>query len=390
MAQGITKRHSRRCKSQTGGRCNCSPSYEAGVFAKHEGKKIRKMFASEAEAKAWRAEAQATMARGALRAPTPTTVRHGWDLWKAGAEGGTVRNRSGNPYKPSAIRSYEQSMRLRVLPLLGNTRATEVRRLDVQALVDELLADGHGASTIRCTVLPLRAIFRRALARGEIVVNPCDGLELPASSGRRERVADPTEAEALIAAAPSRDRAVWATALYAGLRRGELRALRAEDVDLAAGVIRVERGWDDKEGEIDLKTAAARRRVPIAVVLRDHLVDQRLTSRREGGELLFGRTPSDPFTPKVLQDRADDAWKDVGLARITPHECRHTFASLMIAAGVNAKALSTFMGHSTIGVTLDLYGHLMPGSEAEAADLLDTYLYVQRERAEEQARAAVA
>ena len=69
----------------------------------------------------------------------------------------------------------------------------------------------------------------------------------------------------------------------------------------------------------------------------------------------------------MLQRRADKAWRAAGLERITPHACRHTFASLMIAAGVNAKALSTFMGHAKIGITLDRYGHLMPGSEAEAA-----------------------
>jgi integrase len=79
---------------------------------------------------------------------------------------------------------------------------------------------------------------------------------------------------------------------------------------------------------------------------------------------------------------------DAQLDRLTPHEGRHTFASLMIAAGVNAKALSTFMGHAKIGITLDRYGHLMPGSEAEAAGLLDAYLTAQRERAEDAARAA--
>jgi integrase len=62
----------------------------------------------------------------------------------------------------------------------------------------------------------------------------------------------------------------------------------------------------------------------------------------------------------------------------------------MIAAGVNAKALSSYMGHSSITVTFDLYGHLMPGAEAQAAALLDTYLSAEGERAEEQARAAVA
>jgi hypothetical protein len=88
----------------------------------------------------------------------------------------------------------------------------------------------------------------------------------------------------------------------------------------------------------------------------------------------------------MLQRRADRAW--VGLEWITPHECRHTFASLMIAAGVNAKALSTFMGHAKIGITLDRYGHRMPGSEAKAAGLLDTYLDTERKRAEDAARAA--
>jgi len=68
------------------------------------------------------------------------------------------------------------------------------------------------------------------------------------------------------------------------------------------------------------------------------------------------------------------AWAQAGLAPITLHECRHTFASLMIAAGVNAKALSTYMGHANIAITLDKYGHLMPGNEAEAAGMLDAYL----------------
>jgi hypothetical protein len=81
-------------------------------------------------------------------------------------------------------------------------------------------------------------------------------------------------------------------------------------------------------------------------------------------------------------------WKAAEPGRITLHECRHSYASLMIAAGVNAKALSTFMGHANISITLDRYGHLMPGSEDEAAKLLNTYLAAQRERAEDAARSA--
>jgi integrase len=63
-----------------------------------------------------------------------------------------------------------------------------------------------------------------------------------------------------------------------------------------------------------------------------------------------------------------------GLQPIGFHECRHTYASLMIAAGVNIKALSTFMGHASVTITLDRYGHMLPGGEEEAAALLDAYL----------------
>jgi integrase len=90
--------------------------------------------------------------------------------------------------------------------------------------------------------------------------------------------------------------------------------------------------------------------------------------------LVFGRSPDSPFNPGTINNRAGRAWEALGLDRITLHECRHTFASLMIAAGVNAKALSVYMGHASVIVTFDLYGHLMPVNEAEAAELLDTFL----------------
>ena len=117
-----------------------------------------------------------------------------------------------------------------------------------------------------------------------------------------------------------------------------------------------------------------RRRVPIPAALRALLAAELLRSGRRDDELLFGRASGSPFRPQLITRRADEAWGTAGLARITLHECRHTYASLMIAAGVNAKALSTYMGHSSIQITYDRYGHLMPGNEEEAAGLLDAYL----------------
>ena len=309
-----------------------------------------------------------------MRAPTSTTLRQSADAWLAGARDGSIRTRSGDAYKPSAIRSYESALRTRVLPELGSAKLATIARVDLQDLADRLLAEGLDPSTIRNALMPVRAIYRRALSRGEVAVNPTTGIELPAVRGRRDRVADPAEARQLLAALPAPDRAVWATAVFSGLRRGELMALRWTEVDLDGRRIRVARSWDPKEGIVVApKSAAGVRSVPLLAELRTHLVEHRLRSGRGDG-LVFGADGVTPFQHSTVGRRAQRAWRDAGLRAIGLHECRHTFAALLIAAGVNPKALSTFMGHASIGITLDRYGHLLPGSEDEAAELVDAYL----------------
>ena len=120
--------------------------------------------------------------------------------------------------------------------------------------------------------------------RDEISIDPTDGLEMPAIRGRRERVASRAEAASLIAALPHDERAFWATAFYAGLRRGELRALRWSDVDLRArpALIHVRRTWDDKEGEVEVKTDAGFRTVPVTVGLFDLLFAHQIATGRAG------------------------------------------------------------------------------------------------------------
>ncbi len=140
-----------------------------------------------------------------------------------------------------------------------------------------------------------------------------------------------------------------------------------DDVDLAAGVIHVRRGWDTVEGAIDPKSRHGRRRVPIAAVLRDHLVERKMAST---DEYVFGGANA----ARKMAERGTAAMRKAGIVPLAIHDARHSYASLMIAAGVNAKALSEFMGHATIAITFDLYGHLMPGSHGEAAELLDAFL----------------
>jgi len=354
------------------------------VFSARDDRKIRKTFPTVGEAKAWRSDATGAVRRGALKAASPVTLREAAEAWIAGAEEGIVRTRSGDPYKPSALTGYKRALQLRVLPELGARKLADIRRADVQDLADRLLAEGLDPSTIQNTLMPLRVICRRAVGRGDLLVNPTSGLELATPRGRRERIASPEEGATLLAALPERDRALWATAMYGGLRMGELLALQWEDVDLDAGIIRVERSFDPAaKVMIEPKTRAGKRTVPIAKTLRGHLTVHRLRSGRPRG-LTFGRTADTPFTPSAPLKRARKAWEAANSHRarlkldplqpIGLHECRHTFASLMIAAGVNAKALSTYMGHTSVTITLDRYGHLFPGNEEEAASLLDAYL----------------
>jgi integrase len=180
------------------------------------------------------------VARRALRSPFATLPPLGWPA--------PVTDRSATARGTSTSRARsagnEAALQRRILPELGAAKLADISRADVQDLADRMLAEGADPSTIRNALMPLRVIFRRAVGRGEVAVNPCTGLELPAVRGKRDRIASPQEAAELIAALPEDDRALWATATYGGLRRGELMELRWSDVDLAAGVIRVERSYD--------------------------------------------------------------------------------------------------------------------------------------------------
>ena len=374
MAAGIETRHARTCRSLGGGRCNCDPAYRASVWSARDGKRLRKTFTTLAGAKAWRQDAHVALREGTMTTPSPVTVAEVAEPWLEGTRNGSVRDRSGRVYKPATIRGYERGLRLRVLPAIGHLRLSDVRRSDVQKIVDSMLAENKSPRTIQNTIDPLRAIYRRAIKREQVVVNPTVQLEVPAVRGRRDRIASPGEGRELLDALADGDRALWATAMYAGLRRGELRGLRWSDVDLGRNIVRVERAWDDHEGEIEGKTEAAKRTVPIGSELRRTLLEHKLRTGRDGDALVFGVCADAPFEPSTARRRALAAWKRAGLKPIGFHECRHTFASLMIAAGVNAKALSTYMGHASITITLDRYGHLMPGNEAESANLLDSYL----------------
>jgi integrase len=347
-------------------------SYRASVWDAARERRIRKTFGTMAAAKAWRSDASKALRSGANLTPSKVTVDAAVAEWIVGAKDGTIRTRGRAPFKPGTIRIVERSHRLRLSPELGARALSSLRTTELQDYVDRLDREGMNANTIAATILPLRLVYRRAKGRGVVPVDPTDGLELPERTKGKRLPPSPKAAGGLLGALGPADRPLWATAMFAGLRRGELMALRWEDVDLSGAVLHVERSYDVTADEfLTPKSKRSLRTVPIVGALSPHLRDQMMRSgRREG--LVFGRDGTHPFDASGVQKRADAAWKK--LERVTLHQCRHLYASMSIAAGVNAHALSRYMGHSSIETTYDLYGHLLPGNESEAAALLDAYL----------------
>jgi integrase len=379
MAEGIRRRHIRSCPALNGGTCHCNGGYEASVYSARDGKKLRKCFRREAEARSWRAEAKRSVDRGTLRTPAEITLRQAAENWLTGARAGTILNRSGHPYKPSTLRGYARSLDGKLLPALGEKKLASISTADLQRLVDRWQEEAMPAASIRNHIKPMQAISRRARSRLGLALNPTHDLELPAVRAAEVEILAPEVAAALLAVVSEADQPIWATALYAGLRYGELRALRWRDLDFTANTIRVRKSWDPVEGEIDPKSENSKRTTPMPNVLREYLLAHRARcGEPASSELVFAVADGVPFEADGLYRPADAAWKKAKLnGRLRLHKARHTFASFMIAAGVNAKALSVFMGHSSISVTYDIYGHLMPGAEAEGAALLDAYLKAQ-------------
>jgi integrase len=354
MPTGIRRRHHRGC---SGTECRCG--WEASVGS-GSGARLRKTFRTLGEARSWRADAQRQLASQELRPGRSPKLRDAATILLDGMEDGSIRNRSGHRYKPSAIRSYREALNAHLLPHLGPLRLDEIKRRDVQALTDKL-ATSRSASTVRNALLPLRVIYKRAIRDGDATASPCLGIDLPARDETRRTPPTRSDADALLTSVEESRKALWATALYAGLRKGELRALAWGDIDFEAGVIRVDRSMDGRGRLIPPKSKAGRRTVPIPTALRTLLIEHKL--RNEATRFVFGQHE------RPLPLRVQRTPGGFGL-----HDCRHAYASFMIAAGCNLKTLSAFMGHSSVTITADRYGHLFPGSESQARTLLDRYL----------------
>jgi integrase len=386
MATGIVKRHGRRCTSRDGRKCNCDPSFEAWVYDQHSQSKVRKTFPSHAAAEGWRTDAKKDKRDGKLARTSTQTVRELGEEWLGKCERGEVLSRRRVAYKPSALRTYRHDLATYVYPDFGAVKLSELRRRDLQALVHRLTGEGYSGSKVRNVIVPVQSLYRYAKGLDLVNADPTDDLELPEPGGSREWEGTPEDAGELLEALPEADRALWAVAFYAGLRRGELRALRVEDLhglEGRDGWLSVEHSWDDVEGEIAPKSKAGTRLVPLPETLRVLLAAHVKRTCRSGSELVFGRSGSAPFTPTHVRKQARDAWEDANaeraeqeleqLAPVGLHECRHGYRSFLDASGIPEASIDRYMGHSS-GQVGRRYSHALRGQLGEHGRHLDDYL----------------
>jgi integrase len=300
------------------------------------------------------------------------------DQWWEGVQHGRIGKRRGQrAYSETTLQGYDRSLRHVLQPEFGPRPAGEVSAREWQLFVDRLARDGLSRSRIANHLAVVRAIYAWACrpTRHLVAENPTVGVELPpVDEVTRDRAATAEEAEALLEPLSPDDRVPFALAFYAGLRRSEMDRLEWQDVDLERLWLVVRKSKSD---------AGTGRRLPIAAPLKPVLLRASMLQRRPAHGRVLGRVS---LTSGRLMPRARKAWaaavgaaeqrgQEIVLEPIGLHECRHTYASFLMAAGYTLRELMEYMGHSSLQAT-ERYVKLLPAPAGPdgAADRLNAYL----------------
>ena len=268
--------------------------------------------------------------------------------------------------------NYRGSLDNVLIPRFGRMKIAAVTVDHIAKLIRDLEEDGAAPSTIANHLLPLAGTFKFAMRRGLLGANPCSLLTSDDRPAPREKaqahVWSDDDIEALIASAEHVAKQpesrydyspLIRTALFTGLRQGELLGLQWQDVDLVDGVLCVERQWA-RAGEYGPpKTSSSVRRVPLSAEMTKYLAALKLRSKfpadtdpvfasRKGSPLQHRNVTSRGFAPAARLAELD----------VSIHDTRHAFASRMISRGIQPVALAKVMGHKNARITLDVYEHL--------------------------------
>lgn len=277
--------------------------------------------------------------------------------------------------RPSTRATAESLLRNHVVPYFGDRRLGSVTPTDVQGFVAHLEEKELAASTIRQAYLLVSGLFSSALESDLIARSPCRGIKLPPKPQTEMRFLTAGEVAEVADAIDERYRSLVLTAAYAGCRFGELAGLRMHRLDLLRRSLTIAEALSDVRGHVTLaapKTAAARRQVALPKFLADELA-RHLSEWPPGADgFVFTAPQGGPLLRRNFRRRT---WLPAIRASVGEpmrfHDLRHTHAAMLIAQGEHPKVIQLRLGHSSIQVTLDTYGHLFEGLDEAAADRLD-------------------
>ena len=290
--------------------------------------------------------------------------------------------------KPRTWIHYEQLVRKFVQPFLGQIKIMNLRADHIQTFYNQLQQQGVGVYTIRKTHAVLHSALSQALRLNIIGHNPASAAIIPRKPAGEMRILDESQiSQMLVAARDTRLEPILQLAVTTGMRQMEILGLNWTDCDWITHTIKVERQLvrpEEKDAQFaSPKTKYGRRTISLGSrsieILHDHFERQN-SERIKAGEkwrengLIFTNAEGGPLDPRNLLRDFKRLLLHAGLPLIRFHDRRHTAASLMLNHNIPVLVVSRMLGHARPSITLDVYGHLMPSMQAEAAEKVDALL----------------
>ena len=277
--------------------------------------------------------------------------------------------------KPKTQEGYEGILRKHILPRLGSRSLAAVRPIDVRRLISEMIDAGYSPSRVRQARHLLGMLFNAAVENRAIASSPVTGVKVPREERREMQILTADQVSALGEAVPDRYRALVYFLAYAGVRWGEAVALRRGRINMLRSRVEIKEAVSETSAGLHYgptKTYQSRS-VAIPAFLGDMLAEHLATSLEDDrNALVFTPENGTPLRNNNWRSRVwEPALEDAGLPKVRIHDLRHTCASLLIAQGAHAKAIQRHLGHSSIQITFDTYGHLLPDEQDRVADALD-------------------
>jgi integrase len=328
------------------------------------------------------------MSTGTYLEPAKMTLAQFLEQWLANIKANV---------SPRSHERYEEIAKKNLTPLLGAIHLRKLKPIQISAAYTKALAngrrDGKGGLSPR-TVYHMHRLLKQALAQAVrwqlLIRNPVDAVDPPKVERHPMTTYDMAQTAAAIEA--MRGTVMFIPALLGllcGMRRGEISALKWRNVDFTTGQISVVASVEQMNGGIRLKETknGRARTIAMSVTVRDELRTHRL--RKAEDMLKLGRRLTDDDFVAALADGSlmqptfiTHEWVDLisatSLPRVRFHDLRHAHATHMLSLGIHPKVASERLGHSRVGTTLDLYSHVLPGMQEDAAAKLDAALKAAR------------